>query len=396
MAPNDMRRPLSAEPRSVYEAYFGYSDRLRFVFREPPALRIKRSVPGQTMPGWLCPNCLAVHYDDVRPELGCTSCRGKAEFLLEVFVHKPGRLTSANFRIDHDCPFCGSPSGMGILGARSVTLVSGMIGTIFGSEFNDDPKLLAFSDSSKTLPIVPPCFRRATPRTFSAQDFRGSYVTRSIRIWPTCKRTRLARCTSRKIGSRSRMPISSPPFLPPDMEWRRDYVELLANDALTEGSRLPEYLEERLSWETFAELTFRSRLGATIERAGLAAPHVDMNFIEAATDEFRDGMKDQINVERDIISRADLLRFVAGLLDHMRARGAVINDITRLYVQREAKWYAVGKSYKGGRNSLAELCAWRSKLAFRRTVFSTGSSRLRLMGRAAGMFLGSTSASIRR
>ena len=63
-------------------------------------------------------------------------------------------------------------------------------------------------------------------------------------------------------------------------------------------------------------------------------------------------MKDEINVERDIIPRADLLRFVVGLLDHMRARGAVINDVTRLYVQREANWYAVGKSYNGGRNSL--------------------------------------------
>ncbi len=364
VSPNDVRRPLSAEPRSVYEAYFGYSDRLRFVFREPPALRTKRSVTGQTMPGWLCPNCLALHYDDVRPEVGCSSCRGTAESLLEVFVHKPGRLTGENFRIDHDCPFCGSPSGMGILGARSVTLVSGMIGTIFGSEFNDDPKLLAFSDSVQDAAHRAAVFQaRNATNVFRAGLSR--FVCDAVDPDLADVQTNAPRAMRR---SKDRQPFSDADFiatfLPADMEWRRDYVELLANDALTEGSRLPEYLEERLSWETFSELTFRSRLGATIERAGLAAPHVDMSLIEAATDEFRDRMKDQINVERDIIPRADLLRFVAGLLDHMRARGAVINDVTRLYVQREAKWYAVGKSYKGGRNSLPSYAPGAPKPCF--------------------------------
>ena len=42
---------------------------------------------------------------------------------------------------------------------------------------------------------------------------------------------------------------------------------------------LAEFLEERLSWETFAELTFRSRLGATVERTGIVVPHVGMNAI---------------------------------------------------------------------------------------------------------------------
>ena len=372
VAPNDGRRPISAEPRSVYEAYFGYSDRLRFIFREAPLLNVKRGVPGQTLPGWLCPTCLTVHYGETRPESACSSCRGDSELLLDVFVHKPGRLTPEKFRIDHDCPFCGSPSGMGILGARSVTLVSGMVGTIFGSDFNDDPKLLTFSDSVQDAAHRASVFQaRNATNVFRAGLSRFICESVDPKLTDVLERAPLS----------MRQPKDRPEFseadfvatyLPADMEWRRDYVQLLDTDALPKESKLPGFLGERLSWETFAELTFRSRLGATVERIGLAALHADMNLVSSVAKEFRDRIQDELNVERDLIESEVLLRFVVGLLDHMRARGAVINDVTRIYVEREANWYAVRKSYQGGRNSLPNYAPAAPKPCFPANRVLTG------------------------
>ena len=45
-------------------------------------------------------------------------------------------------------------------------------------------------------------------------------------------------------------------YIPADMQWRQDYETLIASDALPDGSRLAEFLEERLDWETFARRRF--------------------------------------------------------------------------------------------------------------------------------------------
>ena len=55
--PNDERRSLAAEPVEVYKTYFGYSDRLRFIFREAPAVR-RTGGGSNTLPGLICETCL--------------------------------------------------------------------------------------------------------------------------------------------------------------------------------------------------------------------------------------------------------------------------------------------------------------------------------------------------
>lgn len=48
VTPHDQRRGFGAEPKDIYEAYFTYSDRLRFLLREPPTPRVRRAIVGQT------------------------------------------------------------------------------------------------------------------------------------------------------------------------------------------------------------------------------------------------------------------------------------------------------------------------------------------------------------
>ena len=145
VVPPDGRLKIKADPQEVYRGYFGYSDLLRFLFREVPVAGGRKNIAGQTLPGLICPSCLEFRPGEDKPGEECPSCKGGP--LFEGYLHRPGKATSDGFRVDHDCVFCGSPSGLGILGAQSITLVSGMVGTVFGSDFNDDPKLLTFSDS---------------------------------------------------------------------------------------------------------------------------------------------------------------------------------------------------------------------------------------------------------
>ncbi|MBB3020411.1 DEAD/DEAH box helicase domain-containing protein [Microvirga lupini] len=349
VTPNDERRPLGAELQEVYSAYFGYSDRLRFIFRESPVPRIKRRVVGQTRSAWLCTECLVPHYGETCPEGGCGSCRASTDKLIEVFVHKPGRLTDEKFRVDHDCTFCGAPNGLGILGAQSVTLVTGMVATMFGSDHNDDPKLLTFSDS-----VQDAAHRAGVLQARNASNvFRAGlsrFVCEAVAPNMETVEAEAPKAMQKALGDKTPDGDFVATYLPADMEWRNDYKALLATDELPPGSKLPEYLQQRLAWESFAELTFRSRLGATVERTGLAAPHTDLSLVGPLCEEIAARMRNDLGMASDAISQEDLLRFLVGLLDHMRARGAVATDITRLYVAREANWYAVVRAHPHGRS----------------------------------------------
>ena len=48
---------------------------------------------------------------------------------------------------DQGCPRCGSKEGIFFIGSQAATLASVAIDEMFGSLLNDDPKLLAFTDS---------------------------------------------------------------------------------------------------------------------------------------------------------------------------------------------------------------------------------------------------------
>ena len=50
-------------------------------------------------------------------------------------------------RFHNDCPYCESVSSLFILGSRAATLSAVAIDQLFNSQFNDDAKLIAFSDS---------------------------------------------------------------------------------------------------------------------------------------------------------------------------------------------------------------------------------------------------------
>ena len=60
----------------------------------------------------------------------------------ETIVVKEGRRSSSNC-----CPFCNTQGSLTILGSRAASLTSVAISQIFASNFNNDKKLLTFSDS---------------------------------------------------------------------------------------------------------------------------------------------------------------------------------------------------------------------------------------------------------
>lgn len=333
-------RRLDGEPKKVYETYFGYSDRLRFILLDKPE-RERQKERRFTHPARICSDCLSYH-DSVEQRDKCASC--SSDNLVDAYIHFPAVVKSEQVRVTHDCPYCSSTDGMGILGAQSPTLMSATISTMFASRHNDDPKLLTFSDSVQDAAHRAGFFEarsfssvfRTALKKFVAQSGNPVTLDKVLGDLPTFLR---------QDGD----PAFVATFTPQDQQWRRDYEILLETGVLENGASLPGVLEERLAWEAFAELTFRSQNGQTLDRAGLVSVHPEITAIEAASRTIKAKARDELGDGFEVFSEEEWCSFLLGLLERMCQRGAVLTDLTRDFLDVGANWFALLR--RGGREN---------------------------------------------
>ena len=214
----------------------------------------------------VCGACGMVQAADAATCTGCQSDR-----LVRVFrpasVEPRGRGESRSMRLSRDCPYCGAREALIIVGARAASLLSVSLGQAQGSRYNDDRKVIAFSDN------VQDAAHRAG---FFAARTAGSGVRAAIaQVVERHDGIALADLPER-VETWWRDTTVNPEafdderfvseFIAPDRPWRRDFVTLQREGRLPAGSRLPEAVAERLRWDTLAELGYRSAIGRTLER----------------------------------------------------------------------------------------------------------------------------------
>ncbi|SDE48276.1 DEAD/DEAH box helicase [Ruegeria marina] len=369
---------LEGEPKKVYEKYFGYSDRLRFVLLDKPE-RERQRERRFTHSARVCSDCLTYH-DTAEQRAKCRSCA--SENLVDAYIHFPAVVRSENVHVTHDCPYCGSTDGMGILGAQSPTLLSATVSTMFASPHNDDPKLLTFSDS------VQDAAHRAG--FFEARSFASVFRT-----------------ALRKFVSQTGQPVGLdsvlrdlPPFLrkegdpefvatftPQDQQWRKDYEILLETGVLDDRSNLPSILEERLSWEAFAELSFRSQNGQTLEKAGLIGIHPEVTRVRDAARKMMVQARDKLGDGFETFTEDEWLAFLLGLIARMRQRGAVLTDLTRDFLDVGANWFALLRR-SGREHKLPNMHPRAPRPVFPASRFAEGYDSVGSVGSATSWYAG--------
>jgi len=95
--------------------------------------------------------CACCGYLNRRSQTSCQNC-GSEDLL---WVHQPDNTKSernqqtgeSKQKSHNDCPFCQSKGSLLIIGARSTSLSSIMVGQLSTSPFNRDKQLIAFSDA---------------------------------------------------------------------------------------------------------------------------------------------------------------------------------------------------------------------------------------------------------
>lgn len=255
-------------------------------------------------------------------------------------------------RHDDTCPACGAREAQQLLGARNATLGAQVVEHSWASPFNDDKKLIAFSDSVQDAAHRAGFFGARTylnnVRTALTQAIGAQTLGTGALTLPWQGFLQALESQTQTPGS----PLYRSPeafvseFIGPNMTWLRDWAQGMQQDgALPSGSRLPARVLKRLLWQTYAEFTYLSHRGRTLERVGVAMLTVPLERLRPVAEALTARLQEAFGAHG--LRPATVLHWLWGLTTRMRKQGAVMHPELVAYA-RDANLYGFLRSQ--GRN----------------------------------------------
>ena len=303
----------------------------------------------------------------------CSAC-GQND-LVEVFrvtairTTTPANGVTYNWH-DSTCPACGSRNRLLLLGARNTTLGSVVIEQSWASVFNDDKKLIAFSDSvqdaahrsgffsSRTyLNTVRTGLSKVIDLVATPQCQWNSFLEQAAKLWQM-RESNLTMPVERFVSE----------FIGPNMTWQRDWTEsLLQQSTLPKGSHLPKRVQKRLAWQAFAEFTYLSRRGRNLEAIGKATLAPRLEDITRAASAVLPVLHEKFGIRH--VDKDRVVKWLWGFVYYLRQRGAVVHPEMSAYA-RDGNIFAFTRTQH--RNEWLPAMGERSPHPL---FFSTGSER---------------------
>ena len=250
-------------------------------------------------------------------------------------------------RHDNTCPACGERDRLMLVGARNATLGAQVVEHSWASPFNDDKKLIAFSDSVQDAAHRAGFFGARTYLNNVRMALSKVMDEVAVQPLPWSKFLVLMEQSFHTPGAVLHMPLERfvAEFIGPNMTWLPDWsVELLQKGLLPAHSRLPERVKKRLLWQAVSEMTYLSHRGRTLERIGKATVSVPLASISALSSMLLPIFEEKFGLRG--LQLATLDQWLWGVLTHMRKRGAVMHAELASYAE-DGKLYRLGQM--GGR-----------------------------------------------
>ncbi|WP_455269285.1 DEAD/DEAH box helicase [Rhizobium herbae] len=308
-------RKIWASLDDLYEDFFeDISGRIRLIYHEPVSRRAGTTGANGIVAGFLDAGSMEFFPGDHGDEI-------EAGGFPPVWLYNP---IDTNDRLDRTCPACGHAHGLIVFGLRSARLTAALANTLYTSEQNEEnpsakPRLLLFSDSVQD----------AAQRAAVAEIRNGGAVIR--------KALYRAVSTSPTRGMRLNEVIDDLPqqlqgemgpetfvatFISKHQTWREPFQKLLADGYLPEDPTFLRHIRTRLGWEFFSDLTYRSHTSQTLEVGGLMIADVDPEMIRTTAKRLATSLPMDVGAQA-VLSEDQIVRFLSGLLQQMRRRGAV-------------------------------------------------------------------------
>ena len=322
---------LNPDLQSFYQGFFRFSPTIVFAFPTDG-----RGTPGeqQELAVNLCGTCL--HFVHGSDAVECPFC--SSNVLVPIFLAEERIQRGATQYGSHDCPFCDGNNSLTILGSRAASLTSVVISQLYASTYNDDKKLLTFSDS------VQDASHRAG--FFAARTYRFNLRAAIQKVVEQSDKTfTLSELPDAFVNywlKRKQKTDFIATFLPPDMEWFPDYEYMVKNGSIPHDADLEQKLRRRLDWEIISEYGFTCRIGRTLEKTGVSIASIRQDALDAAIEGCLETLRNEVGGLTQLTAE-DLLRFFAGVLTQMKQKGAIFHPELEQYIDNWGSYYVLAR-----------------------------------------------------
>ena len=321
-------RKVRRDVNAFYRAFFDRDRTLCLLFPDHSG-EWETSEPRSTL--LFCHGCLHL---SVQGSEACSGCGSGDDLLRSVFVPDFVSTTDGRARANPRCPSCESRYGLSIVGSQAASLTSVLVGQLFGSRYNDDKKLLTFSDSVQDASHRAGFFQARTYQ-FTLRSALTQYVQASGDPTP------LNVVADNFVAHwRRRLVVEEfiATFIAPDKTWHTDYEKLCKDGRLPPKSQLPRLVEKRLHWDVISSFGFMARFGRTLESTLVCAATPDQARLNQATNDLLEPLRNEIGV-LESLSLEKVGFFLSGLLYHLRVGGAIQHEALERYLAGSGNHY---------------------------------------------------------
>jgi DEAD/DEAH box helicase domain-containing protein len=339
---------LSDDPSAIYRNWFGpkgtKSQYIVIISPWDKSNEANKVAPAQTtLPSldtgnlklesseasFLCPASLVLRKGDGPCPLTDNTQRFRVKYDRTVTTTQRGNVIG-----DQGCPRCGSKTGIFFIGSQSATLSSVAIDEMFGSILNNDPKLLAFTDS------VQDASHRAG--FFTARTYRFTFRTALQHLIDDAGNNGvpLKEAGARLLEFWSQDRVGFPgageamgALLPPDLRLYQPYLDFRNSRTTVPPRKLQNEIETRLTWETTSEFSLMLTHGRTMELSGSACLGWDEERISKTLQFIKDKLPG-IDSVLTTLSDEKIRLWIYGLLYRYRERGALGHPYLNSYARQ--------------------------------------------------------------
>lgn len=324
--------------KDYYHGFFSHDPKIVYLFPEERGNETPANEGGAHVPRpgryYLCSRCLHVTTQDNPKE--CSAC-GHGELL---FVYMPNvRIQQGSRQVSHNnCPFCDSRNSLTLVGSRAASLTSVMIVQLYSSPFNDDKKLLTFSDNVQDAAHRAGFFNGRTYRF----NFRTALQHVVLDEANGKKLTELPEFFTRYWKAKIGLDRYIATFLAPNMEWLNDFETFKKQGHLPMGSSLVDDIDRRVGWEIVSGYGFQARIGRTLEKTGSSVVYLDAEKAAQVRGKLLEPMRNEIGVLRNLDDH-QLASFLLGLVVHLKNQGGICQPHLSIFIESFGTTYTLNR-----------------------------------------------------
>lgn len=323
----------------IYPAFFGNHAETSLLL--PWQEGMQQSPAGKVLEHFkVCRQCGKTATADYLGE--CKGCQASSEAFVR--VSKPYQLKEVKQghvnRVvhEHDCPWCAAKSALVVFGARAASLSAVAIHQLFSSRDNDDRKLLAFSDSVQDATHRAGFFAARTwqnnVRMALTQLFEAQQQPIELLQLPDL----FEQYWLNHGAHQGRLGLLHylREFMPPDKRYRSDFESFEQWGEVKAPASLLKLIRQRMLWQALEDLGWRSQVGRSLNRLGLAALDWPQSLVEQAASSWAESVDNSLGYRIEVLTAKG---FMTGLVQHLSALGAIGLDDLQGYREKSGKAY---------------------------------------------------------